>query len=968
MTIDELIVKLSLDAAGLKTGAKDAQSAADKLATGLSESAERGEKAQAGSHKRTAASAMAMGKSITDSNTKVAQSFEGILRTGLAFLAMFTGAKTVEDFTRRMVALDAAVGRMAHNVGSTPERVSALAMAVARTGGTFEGATSAVQGLSDAYQELQTTGTNSIMEPLAKLQAAGGKPISLGNDWHKTLLQIGDDLKVLEDKGQFQLADSLGRKILGDPGTANLAKGGSQAILAAEEQSRQHGLITKEQVEAAQKAQAAWADLNQSVTSFGNTLVTDLEPDVTKVLHAMDKWIDANGKWVADDIKADVEAFGKTLSDHKEDIKRFGDELLTVVGIAGKIATAFAAQSPAAQALELFAGLIGTRILAPLSLARAALGLGLMNPAVVGTAAVAGVLASGDPNKALLDGGRPDVTPRDNDLGLPGLDHDTDMPENKAPSDTAPVKSRLSEAWSWLKEKALATGFGDRLPKDSRVKDDQILATPKTITESKVKDDRVQSDPRVRDDIGDIAKSTAKTVDLLKAQQDAATVSNVSPVTVSSGGTGGSGSHASGTDSPGADIGDRAQRGRHGFSGTAPHPASGPAGVPYEAKSATDAMGITQKEWGAFREGVTDIEGKRYDRMGGAGGRFAGRYQMGGEEITETARRLDVARPTNQQFLADPQMQEKFFENYTVDHYRTLMKNPKFAAMPHREQLKILGYAHNQGTGGPSRENGAWGYVDKGAVGRDAFGTAGTAYFAPIARRLAESDKADTAPAQAPTAMAPAPANTPAKAITDAEVFAARQRMVNGSVNPKDKALVDRYLQEQNSPRPPPAPVAKAEPQPSDVVKRDDKAQPLPHPVSRPAPVAPATKAPTASAAPPQPVAQQHGLHEFLNILRDARKLTHHGPPMKVSLDRSSLDHLRGPDLREHMAMLASAQRGALGHVTTNSIDRSSSSETNIKELHVHSQARDATSIARDTHAALIAKREAADKGNYGLA
>ena len=93
MTIDELIVKLSLDAAGYKQGAKDTQAAATKLAAGLVQSAELGEKGQAASHKRTAASAMAMGKSIVDSNAKVQQSFEGMLRTGLAFLAMFAGAK-----------------------------------------------------------------------------------------------------------------------------------------------------------------------------------------------------------------------------------------------------------------------------------------------------------------------------------------------------------------------------------------------------------------------------------------------------------------------------------------------------------------------------------------------------------------------------------------------------------------------------------------------------------------------------------------------------------------------------------------------------------------------------------------------------------------------------------------------------------------------------------------------------------
>ena len=164
--------------------------------------------------------------------------------------------------------------------------------------------------------------------------------------------------------------------------------------------------------------------------------------------------------------------------------------------------------------------------------------------------------------------------------------------------------------------------------------------------------------------------------------------------------------------------------------------ASGPDGIPYKATSLKEAMGLTDGEYDAYREGVTDIEGKNYGRMGGAGGRFAGRYQMGASEITETARRLGVPRPSTEQFLRDPEMQEKFFENYTADHYNTLMRNKKFALMSKREKLQILGYAHNQGTGGPSRENGAWGYVDGHGAGSDAFGTSGTAYFGPIGSRF----------------------------------------------------------------------------------------------------------------------------------------------------------------------------------------------------------------------------------------
>jgi hypothetical protein len=171
--------------------------------------------------------------------------------------------------------------------------------------------------------------------------------------------------------------------------------------------------------------------------------------------------------------------------------------------------------------------------------------------------------------------------------------------------------------------------------------------------------------------------------------------------------------------------------------------------VPYDAKAITQEMGITPAQWSAFEEGVTDIEGKNYGIMGGAGKKFAGRYQMGPQEIDLTAKRLGVPRPSNEEFLKNPELQEKFFENYTLDHYRSIMKNPKFAALPKERQLELLGYAHNQGVGGSddgnpnNRGKGLWGYLDKGQAGHDAWGTSGTAYFAPIRKRLSQIDNSN---------------------------------------------------------------------------------------------------------------------------------------------------------------------------------------------------------------------------------
>ncbi|MBS1053484.1 phage tail tape measure protein [Gluconobacter kondonii] len=127
--------------------------------------------------------------------------------------------------------------------------------------------------------------------------------------------------------------------------------------------------------------------------------------------------------------------------------------------------------------------------------------------------------------------------------------------------------------------------------------------------------------------------------------------------------------------------------------------------------------------FGAYAKSVAGIEGARYDQMGGAGGKYAGKYQMGAEAIQDAARRLHEAVPTQDQFLHDPAMQERFFKAYTEQNAAVLnSKSADFRNASLTRQYAILAYAHNQGAGG------ALNWMKTGQVGHDAFGTAGTRY------------------------------------------------------------------------------------------------------------------------------------------------------------------------------------------------------------------------------------------------
>jgi hypothetical protein len=154
--------------------------------------------------------------------------------------------------------------------------------------------------------------------------------------------------------------------------------------------------------------------------------------------------------------------------------------------------------------------------------------------------------------------------------------------------------------------------------------------------------------------------------------------------------------------------------------------------VCYTPKLITREMGISADEFLAFREAVAGIEHARYREMGGAGHHYAGRYQMGSRELRDTARALGLPTPSTAKFLGDPNMQELFFERYTLGHHEYLMKhNARYAGAPVNEKLEILGRAHNEGAAGAS----AW--LNTGAIHLDGFGTDPGVYAKAVRRRLA---------------------------------------------------------------------------------------------------------------------------------------------------------------------------------------------------------------------------------------
>ena len=131
-----------------------------------------------------------------------------------------------------------------------------------------------------------------------------------------------------------------------------------------------------------------------------------------------------------------------------------------------------------------------------------------------------------------------------------------------------------------------------------------------------------------------------------------------------------------------------------------------------------------------FADAVGQIEsGNQYDIVGGYNNHYQGRFQMGKAALKDVG--IGFTQADRQAFLADPDAQDDAFEAFTLQNHNYLKaRSQKYRDMSEREQLAVLGYAHNQGRGGALR------FVQTGKGQTDGFGTEATKYADAVREAL----------------------------------------------------------------------------------------------------------------------------------------------------------------------------------------------------------------------------------------
>jgi hypothetical protein len=136
--------------------------------------------------------------------------------------------------------------------------------------------------------------------------------------------------------------------------------------------------------------------------------------------------------------------------------------------------------------------------------------------------------------------------------------------------------------------------------------------------------------------------------------------------------------------------------------------------VPYNVPDDfTQATGITPDQYNTFRGFLAQHESQSYAEPPNPGG-FMGRYQMGSNEIKESATRLGQPVPSQSDFLSNPYLQEQLFENYTLAHHNQLMNQPAYANADPVTRMALLAGAHLGGPGAISQVVSGTGDPDDG--------------------------------------------------------------------------------------------------------------------------------------------------------------------------------------------------------------------------------------------------------------
>ena len=322
--IDELIVRIGLDATQFDRGQREATAAFQKTRDA---SAKTGKEIEA--HAKTSTEA-----------------FAKLRDTAIALFAVFTGGVGLKEFVQSMTSTDAATGRLSATLGISVKTLSTYEGAWKLAGGTAQGAANAFTSMADNLQAFLNSGESKLPGFFTAFQREGKKFIDVNKPVPEIIDNIAEALANIA-KVNPQRATFFAKQF---PGMAELMpilamNDGYAKFLALKKEAANYATTDKDK-DAATRLLLIWDRLDIRWRRVGEMLYTSLEPALRYVgdrLLELADWATKHPKIMQvafELITAAVVALGAAITYNLLSSVLLGG-FRTLIGVVRGLATAF---------------------------------------------------------------------------------------------------------------------------------------------------------------------------------------------------------------------------------------------------------------------------------------------------------------------------------------------------------------------------------------------------------------------------------------------------------------------------------------------------------------------------------------------------------------------------------------------------------------------------------------------------
>ena len=232
------------------------------------------------------------GTAVESQSKKIFDLMSSFRREALGALALFFGGRDVDQFISYVTTLDASIGRLAKTTGMSSRETSAWQGAIREAGGTTEGASAALSGLSGEMNRFQLTGQSTILPVLSRLGVSlydqNRNLKTSGQLW----LELADAVSGMDPRQAvafLQMIPGANQEMI------NFALLGRKAMEQNLQALRDVGVTTEADAKAAQEYQKQLVLLDTAATNLGRTLLRHVIPALTMMLNMLSR--DLSKSW-----------------------------------------------------------------------------------------------------------------------------------------------------------------------------------------------------------------------------------------------------------------------------------------------------------------------------------------------------------------------------------------------------------------------------------------------------------------------------------------------------------------------------------------------------------------------------------------------------------------------------------------------------------------------------------------------